>query len=127
MDDRMQDGEDTHLTFSMHVAFNTLRETNFEDEVLCLRTTNSVASSHAKTSPSTVCRTVQIKLTGEPTPCTRGWLVVGRKHELTSPRVVSSLTDEPTEYAEPRSVLATMFMPVKAALSRHLAANGMIA
>lgn len=45
-----------HLTFSTHFAFNTLNATRVEEGKLCLRTTRSAASSHAKTSPSTVCR-----------------------------------------------------------------------
>ena len=44
------------LTFCTHVAFTTRKETSFEERILCLRTTRSAASSHAKTSPSTVCR-----------------------------------------------------------------------
>ena len=46
---------------------------------------------------------------------------------LTSPKVVSSVTDEPSESSEAFLMLATIVMPVKAALLRRLAADNMIA
>ena len=104
------------LTFLTHVAFNTRKETSFEDRMLLLRTTRSAASSHAKTSPSTVCKksSDQAYLSKGPVLCIRECLLVGREMTATSPNFVSSFTDDPSGNAKAWSVLATMVMPGKA-------------